>query len=67
MALRAHANDGLALAPFGRVEGRDGSDVRATAPVPYPVDDLHQLTRNGLDDEVDRQAVNRTSFNRPDH
>ena len=35
--------------------------------VPHPVDDLHQLTRNGLDDEVDREAVDRASLGRPDH
>ncbi len=67
-------NDGLALAPLGRVErgdgvveDRDGSDVGAKAPVPHPVNDLHQLTRNGLDDEVDREAVDRASLGRPDH
>jgi len=56
----AHANDRLALASLSRVERRDGvgeghngSDVRAEAPVSHPADDLHQLTRNGLDDEFD--------------
>ncbi|WP_245607056.1 low temperature requirement protein A [Pseudonocardia spinosispora] len=30
-------------------------------PLPHPVDDLRQPTRDGLDDEVDRAAVSRTS------
>ena len=57
-------DNGLALAPLdwvergdGVVEGRDGSDVHVKMPVPHPVGNLRQLARNGLDDEVDREAV----------
>src|SRR5579871_5170117 len=72
--LGAHADDGFAFAALGRVErgdgvveGRDVSDVGAKAPVAYPVNDLHQLAWNGLDDEVDRETVDGASLNRPDH
>jgi hypothetical protein len=41
--------------------------VRAKAPIPYPAGDLRQLTGNGLDDEVDGEAVGRAGFSGPDH
>ena len=57
-------DNGLALAPLdwverrdGVIEGRGGSDVRVKMPVPHPVGNLRQLARNGLDDEVDREAA----------
>src|SRR5689334_13142081 len=63
-ASRNNADDGLALASLGRVqggdgivEGRDVADVRPQSSVPHPLDDLGQLATIGLDDEVDRQAV----------
>jgi hypothetical protein len=40
-----------------RLDAAAGEVSCCAAPVPHPVDDLHQLTRNGLDDEVDREAV----------
>src|SRR6185312_295549 len=61
---RKNADDGLALASPGRVqggdgivEGRDVADVRPQSSVPHPLDDLVQLGAIALDDEVDRQAV----------
>ena len=62
---RTNAYDRLPRAPLGRVEGgdgifegRDGPDVRPQASVPDLLDDLTQLGTIGLDNEVDRKAVN---------
>jgi hypothetical protein len=41
----------------GIVEGRNGADVRPQSSVPHSLDDLTQLGAIGLDNEVDRQAV----------
>src|SRR5215212_1832424 len=70
---RANANDRLPRASLGRVEGRDsfvesrdGADVRPQSSVPHPLDDLTQLSTIGLDNEVDRKAVNGPRLRRPD-
>ena len=70
---RTNANDRLPRAPLGRVEGgdgivegRDGPDVRPQSSVPHPLDDLTQLGTIGLDNEVDRKAVNGPRLRRPD-
>jgi hypothetical protein len=70
---RANANDSLPRASLGRVEGadsfvegRDGADVRPQSSVPHPLDDLTQLSTIGLDNEVDRKAVNGPRLRRPD-
>src|SRR6266567_6227876 len=62
---RTNADDRLPRASLGRVEGgdsfvegRDGADVRPQSSVPHPLDDLTQLGTIGLDNEVDRKAVN---------
>ena len=59
-----NADDRLSLDPLGRVEGGDGivegRDVADVCPQPsvtHPPDDLTQLSRIGLDNEVDRLAV----------
>src|SRR5256884_5712077 len=68
-----NADDRLPRAPLGRVEGgdgivegRDGPDVRPQSSVPYPLDDLTQLGTIGLDNEVDRKAINGPRLRRPD-
>ena len=60
----ANADDRLSADPPGRieggdgiVEGRDGADVRPQPSVPHPPDDLTQLGTIGLDNEVNRQAM----------
>src|SRR5882724_5418217 len=70
---RTNANDRLPRAPLGRVEGgngifegRDGPDVRPQSSVTHPLDDLTQLGTIGLDNEVDRKAVNGPRLRRPD-
>ena len=70
---RTNADDRLPLDPLGRVkggdsivEGRDGADVRPQSSVPHPLDDLTQLGTIGLDNEVDRQAVDGPRLGRPD-
>jgi hypothetical protein len=70
---RTYANDRLPRASHGRVEGgdgvvegRDGADVRPQPAVPHPLDDLTQLGAIGLDNEVDRQAVDRPRLGRSD-
>src|SRR5207248_5375706 len=70
---RANANDRLPRASLGRVEGgdsfvegRDGADVSPQSSVPHPLDDLTQLGTIGLDNEVDRKAVNGPRLRRPD-
>src|SRR5882757_7650879 len=70
---RTNADDRLPRAPLGRVEGgdgifegRDGPDVRPQPSVPHPLDDLNQLGTIGLDNEVDRKAVNGPHLRRPD-
>ena len=72
-SLRVNANDGLPRASLGRVEGgdsfvegRDVADVRPQSSVPHPLDDLTQLGTIGLDNEVDRKAVNGPRLRRPD-
>src|SRR5438094_3243012 len=64
---RTNTNDRLPRGPLGRVEGgdgivegRDGPDVRPQSSVPDPLDDLTQLGTIGLDNEVDRKAINRS-------
>src|SRR5215831_16559558 len=64
---RTNADDCLPVASLGRVErgdsvveGRDDADVRPQSSVPHPLDDLTQLGTIGLDNEVDRQALNGT-------
>src|SRR5438046_8091012 len=59
-----NADDRLALASLGRVEGGDGvvesrdvADVRPQSTIPHPLDDLTQLGAIGYDDEVDSQAA----------
>src|SRR5258708_15290913 len=47
-------------------EGRDVADVRPQSAVPHPLDDLTQLGPIGLDDEVDREAVDGPRLGRPD-
>src|SRR5262245_12717996 len=61
---RTNADDRLALASLGPVEGGDGvvegrdlADVRSQPSVTHPPDDLTQLGTIGHDNEVDRQAV----------
>src|SRR2546430_4882205 len=70
---RTNTNDRLPRAPLGRVEGgdgsvegRDGPDVRPQSSVPDPLDDLTQLGTIGLDNEVDRKAINGPPLRRPD-
>src|SRR2546430_7871632 len=70
---RTNTNDRLPRAPRGRVEGgdgivegRDGPDVRPQSSVPHPLDDLTQLGTIGLDNEVDRKAINGPRLRRPD-
>jgi hypothetical protein len=70
---RTKANDRLPRASHGRleggdgvVEGRDGADVRPQPAVSHPLDDLTQLGTIGLDNEVDRQAVDGPHLGRPD-
>src|SRR5216117_1412697 len=70
---RTNTNDRLPRAPLGRVEGgdgivegRDGPDVRPQSSVPHPLDDLTQLGTIGLDNEVDRKAINGPRLRRPD-
>src|SRR2546429_3777324 len=68
-----NTNDRLPRAPLGRVEGgdgmvegSDGPDVRPQSSVPHPLDDLTQLGTIGLDNEVDRKAINGPRLRRPD-
>src|SRR5687768_8881885 len=68
-----NADDRLPRASLGRVEGgdgivegRDGADVRPQSSVPHPLDDLTQLGTIGLDNEVDRQAVDGPRLGWPD-
>src|ERR1700716_2244773 len=70
---RTNANDHLPRASRGRVEGGDGvvewragADFRPQPAVPPPLDDLTQLGTIGLDNEVDRQAVDGPRLGRPD-
>src|SRR6266550_1250354 len=70
---RTNTNDRLPRAPLARVEGgdgivegRDGPDVRPQSSVPHPLDDLTQLGTIGLDNEVDRKAINGPRLRRPD-
>src|SRR5438132_6277890 len=70
---RTNTNDRLPRAPLGRVEGgdgivegRDGPDVRPQSSVPDPLDDLTQLGTIGLDNEVDRKAINGPRLRRAD-
>src|SRR5256714_6305445 len=70
---RTNTNDRFPRAPLGRVEGgdgivegRDGPDVRPQSSVPHPLDDLIQLGTIGLDNEVDRKAINGPRLRRPD-
>src|SRR5262245_61394726 len=50
----------------GIVEGRDVADVRPQSSVPHSPDDLTQLGTIGLDNEVDRQAIDGPRLGRPD-
>src|SRR5690348_8927261 len=68
-----NADDCLAHAPLGRIqggdgiiEGRDVADVRPQPSVPHPLDDLSQLGTVGLDNEVDRRAFSGPRLNGPD-
>src|SRR2546422_914284 len=70
---RTNTNDRLPRAPLGRVEGgagivegRAGPDVRPQSSVPHPLDDLTQVGTIGLDNEVDRKAINGPRLRRPD-
>src|SRR5437763_5564746 len=70
---RTNTNERLPRAPLGRVEGgdgivegRDGPDVRPQSSIPDPLDDLTQLGTIGLDNEVDRKAINGPRLRRPD-
>ena len=61
---RTNADDRLPADPLGLIEGGDGvvegrdvADVRPQSSVPHPPDDLTQLGTIGLDNEVDRKAV----------
>src|SRR3954453_3252440 len=70
---RTNADDCLPPASPGRVEGGDGivegrdvADVRPHSSVPHPPDDLTQLGAIGLDNEVDREAVDGPRLGRPD-
>jgi hypothetical protein len=61
---RTNADDRLPVDPLGLVEGGDGvierrdvADVRPQSSVPHPLDDLTQLGTIGLDNEVNRQAI----------
>src|SRR5947207_5705869 len=70
---RKNADDGLALASLGRVQGGDGivecrdvADVRSQSSVPHPLDYLTQLGAIALDNEVNRQAVVGPRHGRPD-
>src|SRR5262245_4070065 len=70
---RTNADDRLPRAPLGRVEGGGGigevgggGDGRPQSSTPHPLDDLTQLGTIGLDNEVDRQAVDGPRLGRPD-
>jgi len=70
---RTNADDRLPRASFGRAEGGDaivescdGADVRPQSSVPHSLDDRTQLGTIGLDNEVDRQAVDGPRLGRPD-
>src|SRR3954463_8235427 len=70
---RTNADDRLPRASVGTVEGgdgivegRDGADVRPQSSVPHSLDDLTQLGAIGLDNEVDRQAVDGPRLARSD-
>src|SRR5438105_14850988 len=70
---RTNADDRLALHPLGPLEGGDGviegryfADVCPQPSVTQPPDDLTQLGAIGLDNEVDRQAVDGPRFGRAD-
>src|SRR3954463_16597114 len=70
---RANEDDGLSLAPLGRVERCDGigeedggSDVGAESSVPDSLHDLTQLGAVGLDNEIDCQAVCGARLDRTD-
>jgi hypothetical protein len=61
---RTNADDRLPADPLdlveggdGVIEGRDVADVRPQSSVPHPPDDLTQLGTIGLDNEVNRQAI----------
>src|SRR4051812_14454000 len=70
---RTNADDRLPRASLSRVEGgdsviegRDVADVRPQSSVPHSLDDLTQLGTIGLDNEVDREAVDGPRLGRPD-
>src|SRR6185312_11748999 len=70
---RTNADDRLPCAPLGRVEGgdsfvegRDVADVRPQSSVPHALDDLTELGTIGLDNEIDRKAVDGPRLRRPD-
>src|SRR5581483_4687525 len=70
---RTNADDRLSRAPLGRIEGGDGiveardlADIRPQPSVPHPLDNLTQLGTIGLDDEIDRQAVDGPCLARSD-
>src|SRR5262245_56326603 len=70
---RTNADDRLPFDPRGRVEcgdggveGRDVANVRPQSSVPHPPDDLTQLGTIGLDNEVNRQAIDRPRLSWPD-
>src|ERR1700744_6075800 len=74
MFLGANADDHLPLASLGRVEGSDGivegcggANIRPESSVPHSLHDLTQLGAIGLDDEINRQAINRPRFDRADN
>src|SRR6516225_8479716 len=70
---RTNADDRLPVDPLGLVEGGDGviegrdvADVRPQWSVPHPPDDLTQLGTIGLDNEVNRQAIDGPRLGWPD-
>src|SRR5436305_6149166 len=70
--LWTNADERLAVASPGRVEGGDGivegrdvADVGPQSSVSHPLDDLTQLGTIGLHDEVDCQAVGGPRLRRP--
>src|SRR5689334_8261696 len=70
---RANADDRLPADPLGLVEsgdgvieGRDVADVRPQSSVPHSPHDFTQLGTIGLDNEVNRQAIDGPRLGRPD-
>src|SRR3954468_23012918 len=70
-SLRTNADDRLPLDAPGWVErggciveGRDLADVCPQPPVAHPLDELTELCAIGLDDKIDRQAVDRPCLRR---